>query len=154
MDFAEFERLVLRVLFETNVPLTAPHLAYLGGISVKSAERYLARMAEEGSLLLRANADGQIEYHFPARRALGPRSGAPDDPAVLAAEAFRRQPDSPLTAVLLSMLIPGAGHIYAGRAGAGVAWMASTLAGYACFFLPGLFLHGLCMVSAAHVRQS
>jgi hypothetical protein len=31
--------------------------------------------------------------------------------------------------------------------------MASTLAGYACFFLPGLFLHGLCMVSAAHVRQ-
>ena len=30
----------------------------------------------------------------------------------------------------------------------------STLAGYACFFLPGLFLHGLCLVSAANARQS
>ena len=39
-------------------------------------------------------------------------------------DAFRRAPSSPLTAVLLSMLIPGAGHIYSGRAGAGVAWMA------------------------------
>jgi hypothetical protein len=149
MDFAEFERLVLRILFETNVPLTAAHIAYLGGISVRTAERHLARMAEEGSLLLRANTDGQIEYYFAGPRAL---PGAPGE-AAFDADAFRRAPSSPLTAVLLSMLIPGAGHIYSGRAGAGVAWMASTLAGYACFFLPGLFLHGLCMVSAAHVRQ-
>lgn len=153
MDFAEFERLVLRVLFETNVPLTAAHIAYLGGISVRTAERHLARMAEEGSLLLRANPDGQVEYYFPGRRALGPNA-AGDEAATIAADAFRRQPNNPLTAVLLSMLIPGAGHIYAGRSGVGVAWMASTLAGYACFFLPGLFLHGLCMVSAAHVRQT
>ena len=53
-----------------------------------------------------------------------------------------------------SMLIPGAGHIYAGRAGAGVAWMATTLMGYACCFLPGLFLHGLCLVSAAQTRRN
>jgi hypothetical protein len=52
------------------------------------------------------------------------------------------------------MLIPGAGHIYSGRAGAGVVWMATTLMGYACCFLPGLFLHGLCLVSAAHARQT
>jgi hypothetical protein len=153
MDFGEFERLVLRVLFETNVPLTAAHIAYLGGISVRTAERHLARMAEEGSLLLRANGDGQVEYYFPGRRALGPNP-AGDEAATVAADAFRQQANNPLTAVLLSMLIPGAGHIYAGRAGVGVAWMASTLAGYACFFLPGLFLHGLCMVSAAHQRQS
>ena len=61
---------------------------------------------------------------------------------------------SPVTAVMLSMLIPGAGHIYAGRAGAGVAWMATTLMGYACCFLPGLFLHGLCLVSAAQSRRN
>jgi hypothetical protein len=108
-------------------------------------------MAEEGSLLLRANGDGQIEYLFPGRRALGPAIG--DDGPTFAADAFQQPPSSPLTAVLLSMLIPGAGHIYSGRAGVGVAWMVSTLAGYACFYLPGLFLHGLCMVSAAHVRQ-
>jgi TM2 domain-containing membrane protein YozV len=154
MDFAEFERLVLRVLFETNVPLTASHIAYLGGLSVKTAERHLARMAEEGTLFLRANADGQVEYHFPNRRALGSSPSAEEAVAALAAEPLRRPPESPLTAVLLSMLIPGAGHIYSGRAGAGVAWMASTMAGYAFFFLPGLFLHGLCMVSAAHQRNS
>src|SRR5690242_4585862 len=139
MDFAEFERLVLRVLFETNVPLTASHIAYLGGLPVKTAERHLARMAEEGTLLLRANAEGQVEYFFPGRRALGPNANAEDAAAALATEAGRRPPESPLTAVLLSMLIPGAGHIYSGRAGAGVAWMASTMAGYAFFFLPGLF---------------
>jgi TM2 domain-containing membrane protein YozV len=60
---------------------------------------------------------------------------------------------SSATAVLLSVLVPGAGHIYAGRSGAGVAWMATTLAGYACCLLPGLFLHGLCLVSAAHTRE-
>jgi hypothetical protein len=26
--------------------------------------------------------------------------------------------------------------------------------GYACCFLPGLFLHGLCLVSAAQTRNS
>ena len=63
------------------------------------------------------------------------------------------KPRQASTAVLLSVLVPGAGHIYAGRSGAGVAWMATTLAGYACCLLPGLFLHGLCLVSAAHTRQ-
>src|SRR5689334_11318347 len=105
MDFAEFERLVLRILFETNVPLTAAHIAYLGGISVRTAERHLARMAEEGSLLLRANADGQIEYYFAGSRAL---PGVPGADGAFSADDFRQAPSSPLTAVLLSMLIPGA----------------------------------------------
>jgi len=67
-------------------------------------------------------------------------------------QPFHHRP-SAATAVLLSMLIPGAGHIYSGRAGSGVAWMATTLMGYACCFLPGLFLHGLCLVSAARMRR-
>src|SRR3954471_19933096 len=99
MDFAEFERLVLRVLFETNVPLTAAHIAYLGGISVRTAERHLARMAEEGSLLPRARMagegslllpatpDAQIEYSSPGPRALpGGLAGAAGP--TIAAEAF------------------------------------------------------------------
>jgi len=157
MDFAELERLVLRILFETRVPLTAVHVAYLGGVSVKTAERHLARMVEEGALLLRPNAQGVIEYYVSGRRPLGPVAASPNEgdasPPPLDPLLFRRPPASPLTAVLLSMLIPGAGHIYAGRAGVGVTWMATTLAGYACCFLPGLFLHGLCLVSAANVRQ-
>jgi len=37
---------------------------------------------------------------------------------------------------MLSMLIPGAGHIYSGRPGA-ACLDATTLMGYACCFLPG-----------------
>lgn len=153
MEFADFERLVLRMLFETDLPLTAAHVAYLGGVSVKTAERHLARMIEQGTLHVRANTSGQIEYFFPGQRELLANMVGPDG-VTLPPEAFRGPAASPLTAVMLSMLIPGAGHIYSGRAGAGVAWMATTLLGYACWFLPGLFLHGLCLVSAAHPRQS
>ena len=41
MDFEDFEQLVLKVVFETDLPLTAGHLAYLGRISVRSAEKKL-----------------------------------------------------------------------------------------------------------------
>jgi hypothetical protein len=161
MDFEEFEQLVLKVLFETEVPVTAAHIAYLGRVSVRTAERHLARMVEQGTLLVRTDGDGIVEYVYPGRKPIAPNaamvpmsmSGPPGitigDPFFLAL----RPKHSPVTAVLLSMLIPGAGHIYSGRAGAGVAWMATTLMGYACCFLPGLFLHGLCLVSAAQSRR-
>jgi hypothetical protein len=176
MDFADFEQLVLRVLFETDLPITPVHVAYVGGVPVKTAERYLARMAEQGTLLVRADANGDLEYVFPGKRAILPRPQGAADPSATAVSAEGAAPpggggplsadgglplalaprpqNTALTAVLLSMLVPGAGHIYAGRSGAGVAWMATTLVGYACWFLPGLFLHGLCLVSASQARQS
>ena len=160
MDFDEFEQLVLKVLFETDVPVTAAHVAYLGRISVRTAERHLARMVEHGTLTVRTSTAGVVEYVYPGRKPIttavaGVTSVGP--PPVSVGESFfltLRPKPSPVTAVMLSMLIPGAGHIYAGRAGAGVAWMATTLMGYACCFLPGLFLHGLCLVSAAQTRNN
>jgi hypothetical protein len=162
MDFDEFEQLVLRVLFETDVPITAAHVAYLGRISVRTAERHLARMVEHGTLIVRTSAAGIIEYVYPGRKPIQAGSQLPTTtsigpPPISLGESFfltSRPKHSPVTAVMLSMLIPGAGHIYSGRPGAGVAWMATTLMGYACCFLPGLFLHGLCLVSAAQTRQS
>ena len=165
MDFDEFEQLVLKVLFETDVAITAAHVAYLGRVSVRTAERHLARMVEQGTLLVRTSAAGIIEYVYPGRKPLTATAtasgdvlmGPPGPPSITIGDSFlltMRPKPNPVTAVLLSMLIPGAGHIYSGRAGAGVAWMATTLMGYACCFLPGLFLHGLCLVSAAQTRQS
>jgi hypothetical protein len=161
MDFDEFEQLVLKVLFETDVSVTAAHVAYLGRISVRSAERHLARMVEQGTLTVRTNNAGIVEYVYPGRKPLSARVmttevAAVGPPTITAGEGFfltLRPRPNPVTAVMLSMLIPGAGHIYAGRPGAGVAWMATTLMGYACCFLPGLFLHGLCLVSAAQSRR-
>lgn len=167
MDFEEFEQLVLRLLFETEVPVTAAHTAYLGRVSVRGAERHLARMVEQGTLLVRTSPEGVVEYYYPGRKPLVPpmaagaaypaagfSAGPP--PIVIGDPMLQplRSNHSPATAVLLSMLIPGAGHIYSGRAGTGVAWMATTLMGYACCFLPGLFLHGLCLVSAARMRRT
>src|SRR3954468_3458156 len=160
MDFDEFEQLVLRVLFETDGAITAAHVAYLGRISVRTAERHLARMVEHGTLTVRTSAAGIIEYVYPGRKPImanAVTSTAVGPPPISIGESFfltNRPKHSPVTAVMLSMLIPGAGHIYSGRPGAGVAWMATTLMGYACCFLPGLFLHGLCLVSAAQTRQS
>jgi hypothetical protein len=160
MDFEEFEQLVLKVLFETDVPVTAAHVAYLGRVSVRTAERHLARMVEQGTLMVRTSAAGIVEYVYPGRKPIAARVGNEvslgPPPIGGGGEALfltLRPRPSPITAVMLSMLIPGAGHIYAGRAGAGVAWMATTLMGYACCFLPGLFLHGLCLVSAAQTRR-
>jgi hypothetical protein len=176
MEFGAFERLVLRVLFETHDPLTTPHIAYLAGIPIERAERYLGRMVEQGTLVPRLGPDEVVEYVFPGRRKLdGERRIASRGWNAIAAAGPSPQERAhmPLgegaegetgegaeeganaaTAVLLSVLVPGAGHIYAGRSGAGVAWMATTLAGYACCLLPGLFLHGLCLVSAAHTREA
>jgi hypothetical protein len=169
MEFAAFEQLALQVLFETGEPLGAAHLAYLAGIPVRRAERYLGRMAEQGSVIPHVGADGTVEYRFPARRGSKRRreagateASAGDElvvfPSDIQEEVGADEAATPefnsATAVLLSVLVPGAGHIYAGRSGAGVAWMATTLAGYACCLLPGLFLHGLCLVSAAHARHS
>jgi hypothetical protein len=164
MDFDEFEQLVLKVLFETDVPVTAAHVAYLGRISVRTAERHLARMVEHGTLLVRTSAAGVIEYVYPGRKPIAASAANPGSlthtvgpPPISLGDSFfltLRPKHNPITAVMLSMLIPGAGHIYSGRPGAGVAWMATTLMGYACCFLPGLFLHGLCLVSAAQTRQS
>jgi len=162
MDFDEFEQLVLKVLFETDVPITAAHVAYLGRTSVKTAERHLARMVEHGTLLVRTSTAGVIEYVYPGRRPIATAATAAvatttiGPPPISLGDSFfltARPKPNPVTAVMLSMLIPGAGHIYSGRPGAGVAWMATTLMGYACCFLPGLFLHGLCLVSAAQTRQ-
>lgn len=164
MDFDEFEQLVLKVLFETDVPVTAAHVAYLGRISVRTAERHLARMVEQGTLNVRTNNAGIVEYVYPGRKPISTRVAVATTemamvgpPPISAGEGFfltLRPRPNPVTAVMLSMLIPGAGHIYAGRPGAGVAWMATTLMGYACCFLPGLFLHGLCLVSAAQSRRA
>ncbi|HEY0707462.1 MAG TPA: hypothetical protein VGG33_11730 [Polyangia bacterium] len=176
MEFGAFERLVLRFVLESPEALTSAHIAYLSGMSVERAERYLGRMVEAGTLTPQLGTDDVVEYVFAGRRSraldqamqasrlLGRWEAVPSSSSGLFdrdaregngdADEASEEGANAATAVLLSVLVPGAGHIYAGRSSAGVAWMATTLVGYACCLLPGLFLHGLCMVSAAHTRTT
>lgn len=54
----------------------------------------------------------------------------------------------PIVAALLSLWIPGAGQLYAGRALAAVLWFVVVGMGYV-LILPGLVLHLFCVASAA-----
>lgn len=158
MDFETFEQLTLRVIYESRQAVTAVYLAYRTHLPSRLCERYLAHMIENGTLHARANAAGVVEYYVPGvkRGKTAPHGPADEnatpEPGALPVDSLAAAA-SPLTAVCLSVLVPGAGHIYSGRPGAGVAWMASTLMGYACCFFPGVFLHGLCMLSAAHASS-
>ena len=150
-DFEAFEQLVLRLYFETSAPpLTTPFIVYASGIPQRRVERLLGIMLEAGTLAARTTPAGTLEFFVPG----SPRpTGAPhafEHQIVPPTHPEQLASASPVTAVCLSVLVPGAGHIYSGRPGAGMAWMATTLLGYACCFFPGVFLHGLCMLSAAH----
>jgi TM2 domain-containing membrane protein YozV len=66
--------------------------------------------------------------------------------------AVRHRTPSPLLAAGLSMLIPGAGQLYAGRVISAILWFLVVSAGYA-LILPGLVLHMFCMASAANAAR-
>ena len=58
-----------------------------------------------------------------------------------------RAPSAGLAAVL-SVLLPGLGHLYTGRLLAGALWCAATAFGYWAILVPGLLLHVLSIWSA------
>ncbi|MBX3158058.1 MAG: hypothetical protein KF773_18970 [Deltaproteobacteria bacterium] len=59
---------------------------------------------------------------------------------------------SPLIAALLSLWIPGAGHLYAGRVLSAILWFLVVGAGYV-LILPGLVLHLFSVASAANAAR-
>ncbi len=48
---------------------------------------------------------------------------------------------SPGVAAVLSVLIPGLGHVYAGRVLAGFLWFCAASFGYWAILVPGLLIH-------------
>lgn len=55
---------------------------------------------------------------------------------------------SPGVAAVLSFFCPGLGQMYRGRIGSGLLWLIVTACGYACFVLPGIILHVICICMA------
>ena len=56
---------------------------------------------------------------------------------------------SPGIAAVLSLVIPGAGQMYKGQIGVGMAWLVCVILGYFLFIIPGLLLHLTCVITAA-----
>ena len=148
MDYRAFEQRVLDVLFTTTIPFTPAHMAWVAHLPIAEAEKHLEHMVEGGVLLKECDIEnGAVSYVYPQRTLLEkrePRALMPIAPRPLY---------SPALAACLSILLPGAGHLYSAREKAGLLWMFATLAGYMCLIVPGIVLHILCIASATNVPR-
>lgn len=61
---------------------------------------------------------------------------------------------NPGVAAVLSLVIPGAGTMYAGQVGGGLAWLFFVVAFYVLIWPMGALLHLLAVVSAADAARS
>jgi hypothetical protein len=67
MDYAVFERRMLRLIFRSSVPLTPVHIAYYFDIPVSEARRHLDIMVSSGILELDSDDHGRLLYAYPMR---------------------------------------------------------------------------------------
>jgi hypothetical protein len=147
LDASSIERRLLDFAYTTDAKITAPALAYFAPCSIDDAARVLDDLAARDRLTMEIEDDGTVVYQLLGRQKLAP-AVAPR-PA-LSLVPFYRGPRtaSPLVAAALSIAVPGAGHLYAGRVVAAFLWFLVVSAGYA-LILPGLVLHFFSIASAA-----
>lgn len=65
----------------------------------------------------------------------------------------RRLP-SPGIAAVLAVLLPGLGHVYAGRLVAAAVWLGVVSFGYWAILVPGLLLHAISVWSAYRAAEA
>jgi TM2 domain-containing membrane protein YozV len=156
-DPAVIEHRLLDLAYTTDSVITAPLLAYYTPCSIEDADRVLDRLVAEDRPRLEIDDDGNVTYVVPNRQRLSlPR------PVAIVRQADRslelaRVPN-PAVAAVLSLVVPGAGQLYAGRPLSALVWFVTVTLGYLMLIVPGLLLHILCVASAAgaahHVRAT
>jgi hypothetical protein len=152
-DPALIEARLLELAHTTDAKLTAPALAYYAPCTIEAAAAVLDDLAVRDRVRMDVEDDGTIVYELYGRQRL-PVAARPVAPPPLTPQlALVRSPlderdASPALAALLTVFVPGAGHLYAGRIVAALLWFAVVGLGYA-LILPGLVLHLFAIVSAA-----
>ncbi len=156
-DPAVIEHRLLDLAYTTDSVITAPLLAYYTPCSIEDADKVLDRLVAEDRLRMEIDEDGNVTYVVPNRQKVAmPR------PVALVREPegaleHARLPN-PAVAAVLSLLVPGAGQLYAGRPLSALAWFMVVTLGYLMLIVPGLLLHIVCTASAAgsahHVRAT
>lgn len=152
-DPSAIEARLLELAHTTDAKITAPALAYFAPCSLADAAHVLDDLTTRSQLTMDVDDDGTIVYTMPGRQKL---AAAPRRlmPAVetRALVPVRDHGASPMLAAMLSVFIPGAGHLYAGRFVAAILWFLVVGAGYA-LILPGLVLHLFAIASAANAAH-
>ncbi len=155
-DRGVIEHHLLELAYTTDARITAPVLAYYAGCSIEDAEKVLDNLVARERIAMDISEEGTIEYTIADRQKLKPRDEGPARPEH---HALARRVSEPLAirhareanpglAAVLSLFMPGAGQLYAGRIVGALLWFLAVSAGYA-LVLPGLILHVFCIVSAA-----
>jgi hypothetical protein len=151
-DLSAIEARLLELAHTTDAKITAPALAYFAPCSIADANKVLDELTAKDQLSMDIDDDGTVSYRMPGRQKLGAARMAPSAPVLRRETALvpltRVHGASPLLAAVLSVFIPGAGHLYTGRIVAAILWFLVVGAGYA-LILPGLVLHLFSIASAA-----
>jgi hypothetical protein len=156
-DPAVIEHRLLDLAYTTDATITTPLLAYYTPCSIEDAERVLDRLVTEDRLQMEVDDDGNIFYVMPGRQKGafpdGRGAHATHTPHALVPQVETvlemRPPPNPAAAAVLSMIVPGAGQLYAGRPLGAVAWFTLVTMGYMLLIVPGVLMHILCVASAA-----
>jgi TM2 domain-containing membrane protein YozV len=150
-DAAAIEQRLLELAHTTDAKITAPALAYFASCSIEDASNVLDDLTARDRLSMEIEDDGTIVYHMLGRQKLvarGPQLAAFGPQTALVATRHAAVGPSPLLAAALSVLVPGAGHLYAGRPGAAVLWFLVVSVAYV-LIVPGLVLHLFSIAAAA-----
>ena len=146
-DPAVIEHRLLDLAYTTDAPLTPQLLAYYAPCSIEDADKVFTRLTAEDRLRMDIDDDGNVTYTMPGRTQLHPPR-----PVALVPQRdqrlVRHEPSAAVAAVL-SMVVPGAGQLYAGRPIAALGWFMLVTFGYLLLIFPGMILHVLCIASAA-----
>ncbi|HSD90177.1 MAG TPA: hypothetical protein VLB44_21750 [Kofleriaceae bacterium] len=146
-DPAVIEHRLLDLAYTTDSIITAPLLAYYAPCSIEDADRVLDRLVSESRISMEIDDDGNIHYAVPNREKLAlPRPALVPQ---IAPVMELRPPPNPAAAAVLSMIVPGAGQLYAGKPLSAVVWFTLVTIGYLLLIIPGVLLHILCVASAA-----
>jgi TM2 domain-containing membrane protein YozV len=144
-DPAVIEHRLLDLAYTTDSPLSPQLLAYYAPCSIEDAEKVLDSLVAQDRLRLEVDDNGNIHYEMPNRvKIQSPRALVRMTPAPLA-----HRPANAAVAAVLSLIVPGAGHLYAGRPLSAVLWFMMVSLGYLLLIVPGVLLHILCIASAA-----
>lgn len=146
MDSSAIERRFLDLAYTTDAKLTVPALAYFAPCTIAEAATVLDDLTSHERLTMDVEDDGTIVYQLLGRQRLA--SVPAGRPAPITPISHAHRETSPLAAALLSVMVPGAGHLYAGRILAAIMWFVVVTAGYA-LILPGLMFHLFNIMSAA-----
>ena len=149
------EHRLLELAYTTDAKITPQVLAFFVPCSIGDAEKVLDDLTAREQIAMEIDDNGRIYYVVPDRQKIEIQREPPPAQLVRLGHvplAVRNRSPSPLVAAGLSMLIPGAGQLYAGRIVSALLWFLVVSAGYA-LILPGLVLHLFCMASAARAAR-